>query len=151
MALGSHNSRTEVQGSHHLSVWKNYSATDIGMLALAGDGTHTSSWIPCAGYNQATVMVRFYNPTGDATSTNLTFNVEISNDESTAYGLQTASTSSGAATLSDVNYTKATANAAVDFAVDFPLNYKFFRIANLTVGSGHADEDVDVEVNLGKV
>jgi len=151
MALGSHNPKTEAQGSHQLSVWKTYSASDISMSALAADGTHNSSWIPCAGYNQATVMVRFYNATGDATSTNITFNIEISNDQSTAYGLQTASTSSGTVTLSDVNYTKATANAAVDFAVDFPLNYKYFRIANLTVGSGHADEDIDVEVNLGKI
>ena len=151
MALGEHNDRTEYLGSHHLSVFKWYSASDIGMSALAANGTHNSSWIPCAGYNQATVMVRFYNPTGDADSGNLTFNIEISHDKSTAYGLQTASTSSGAVTLSDVNYTKDTDNAAVDFAVDFPLNYKYFRIANLTVANGHANEDVDVEVNLGKI
>jgi len=151
MALGENSTRPWNKGSRYLSVLVNKTASDISMSALAADGSHSSEWIPCAGYNQATVFVRFYNPTGDASSGDLTFNVEVSNDESTAYGLQTASTSAGAATLSDVNYTKDTNNAAVDFAVDFPLNYKYFRIANLSVASGHADEDIDVEVNLGKI
>ena len=151
MALGTNSNRPWKMGDHHLSLLRTKSASDISMSALAADGTHNSAWIPCAGYNQATVFVRFYNPTADAVSTDLTFNIEVSNDASTAYGLQTASTSSGTATLSDVNYTKATANGAIDFAIDFPLNYKYFRIANLTVGSGHANEDIDVEVNLGRI
>tara|TARA_R100000742_G_C4195080_1_gene25941 strand:+ start:59 stop:520 length:462 start_codon:yes stop_codon:yes gene_type:complete len=153
MALGSHNTKTEMQGSHHLSVFKNYSASDIGLSAAAGNATTSSSWIPCAGYNQATVLVTITNatPGSGSTAAAFTFGIDVSNDESTAYPLQTASTSSGTATLSKLTYSKATGDASINFAVDFGLNYKFFRINTPTLASGAAGDSYSIEVNLGKI
>ncbi len=150
MALGTNSSRPHQMGDHHLSLLRIKSASDIGMSAKAGNATTTSSWIPCAGYNQATLLGTF-TADGSATSANITFKIEVSNDESTAYPLQSASTSSGVATLSDIVYTKATGNASTTFAIDFPLNYKFFRIKDFAIASGASGETYSVEVNLGKI
>ena len=153
MALGENSNRAAKQGGHHLSVLVNKSASDIGISAKAGNTTANSSWIPCAGYNQVTVFVSITNatPGSGSTAAAFTFGIDVSNDESTAYPLQTASTSSGTATLSTLSYSRATGDASINFAVDFPLNYKYFRINTPTLASGAAGDSYSIEVNLGKI
>ena len=151
MALGENSNRPSRQGSHHLSVLVNKSASDIGISAKDGNTTANSSWIPCAGYNQATVFVSITNSGAGSAQTPFTFGIDVSNDESTAYPLQTASTSSGTATLSTLSYSKATGDASINFAVDFPLNYKYFRINTPTLTNGVAADKYSIEVNLGKI
>ena len=151
MALGTYNDKTRKRGSHNLSIWVNKSASDIGLSAKDGNVTASSSWIPCAGFNQATVLVSITNSGAVGSQTPFTFGIDVSNDESTAYPLQTASTSSGTATLSTLSYSKATGDASINFAVDFPLNYKYFRINTPTLTNGVAADKYSIEVNLGKI
>ena len=150
MALGSHSDVISQASLGRLSVWVNKTASDIGMSAKAGNLTTTSSWIPCAGFNQATILATF-TANSSATSGDITFKIEVSNDESTAYPLQTMSIGSGTATLTDIEYTRDTGNASTTFAVDFPINYKFFRIKSFAVASGDSGESYSVEVNLGTI
>tara|TARA_R110000744_G_scaffold13121_4_gene38458 strand:- start:1291 stop:1746 length:456 start_codon:yes stop_codon:yes gene_type:complete len=151
MALGSHSDDISQHTPRRLSVWVNKSATDIGVSAKAGNTTANSSWIPCAGFNQVTVLVSITNSGAGSSQTPFTFGIDVSNDESTAYPLQTAATSSGTATLSKLTYSKATGDASINFAVDFPLNYKYFRINTPTLTNGVSGDSYSIEVNLGKV
>jgi len=153
MALGEHSDDISQATPRRLSVWVNKSASDIGVSSKAGNTTANSSWIPCAGFNQATVLVTVTNASegSGSTATNFTFGIDISNDESTAYPLQTASTSSGTATLSTLTFSKATGDLSVNFAVDFPINYKYFRINTPTLTSGASGDSYSIEVNLGKI
>ncbi len=151
MALGTNSTRPSNMGDHHLSILRTKSATDIGISAKDGDTTANSSWIPCAGYNQATVLVSITNSGAGGSQTPFTFSIDVSNDESTAYPLQTSSTSSGTATLSKLTYSKATGDASINFAIDFPINYKFFRINTPTLTNGVAADKYSIEVNLGKI
>jgi len=151
MALGSHNDKTEKRGSHNLSIWVNKSASDIGLSAKDGNVTANSSWIPSAGFNQATILVSITNSGAGASQTPFTFGIDVSNDESTAYPLQSESTSSGTVTLSPISYSVATGDASINFAVDFPLNYKYFRINTPTLTNGVEADKYSIEVNLGKL
>ena len=151
MALGEHSDDISQATPRRLSVWVNKSASDIGIDAKNGNTTANSSWIPCAGFNQATVLVSITNSGAGGSQTPFTFGIDVSNDESTAYPLQTASTSSGTATLSTLSYSKATGDASINFAVDFPINYKYFRINTPTLTNGVAADKYSIEVNLGKI
>ena len=82
----------------------------------------------------------------------MTFNIEVTNDGgTTAYLLQTSSVSSGVATLSTKQYSKATGNDNINFVVDFPLNYEMFRIKSIAVADAHANDKITASVNLGKI
>jgi hypothetical protein len=130
---------------------KEITPAEVGINAADGDDIPDSNWIHCEGYNQASLLIKFV-ASGDATSAAMTFNIEVSNDGgSTAYLLQTSSVSSGVATLSTKQYSKNTANANINFVVDFPLNYRAFRLKTVAVATGHANDKVTVTVNLGKI
>ena len=131
---------------------KEVSASDISMSAIAGNVTTTGGWIKSYGYNQASIHVSFTNAgTGD-TSAAITFNVEASNDAgTTAFLLQTSSASSGVATLSDLQYSKATSDASINYIVDLPVNYGWFRIKSFAVSGGVATDSYTVSVNLGNI
>ena len=73
MALGSHSDDISQHTPRRLSVWVNKSATDIGVSAKAGNTTANSSWIPCAGFNQVTVLVSITNATPGSGSTAAAF------------------------------------------------------------------------------
>ena len=124
------------------------SPAQVGIDEVAGNATTTGSWIESAGYSQATVHVK-YTQSGGHTPTNVTFNIDVSHDGSTAYPLQAASVSSGVATLSDLQYSKATGGASKNFLVDLPLNYESFRIKSLAVGTGASTDTLSVTVRLG--
>ena len=102
-----------------------------------------------AGYNQVTLLFNFDRV--DGSTTNITFKIAVSNDASTEYLLQTAATSSGVATLSDLVYTKATAGADKLFAVDFPMNYEYFKLESINVASGTANDKYSVVAFLGNL
>jgi len=129
---------------------KEVSASSISMSAIAGNVTTTGSWIKSYGYNQASVHIKFTNG-GDGTSANITFNVEVTNDTGEAYLLQTASTTTGVATLSGLQYLKDSSDASISYIVDLPLNYGWFRIKSFAVGGGVATDSYDVSVNLGNI
>ena len=130
---------------------KEITAAMMGVDEVAGDATTTSNWVHSEGFNQATLLVKFA-ASGDATSVAMTFNIEVSNDGgTTAYLLQTSSVSSGVATLSTKQYSKATNNADINFVVDFPVNYEMFRIKSLAVADAHEDDKITASVNLGKI
>ena len=92
-----------------------------------------------------------YVKSGGHTPTNIDFGIDVSDDESTAYPLQTSSVSSGTATLSTLKYRKASGGASINYVVDMPLDYEFFRINALTVGTGAATDDMSVTIFLGKL
>ena len=118
----------------------------MGVNAVAGDATTEGTWINSAGYNQCTLMVFYDHGT---TGGNLVFNIGVSNDAGTTeYFLQTASTTTGVATLSDLQYKKVTGSADKLFVVDFPLNYEYFRIANLALG-GSSNSKITITAFLG--
>ena len=120
----------------------------MGVDAVAGNATTDGNWIKCAGYNQCTLLV-FYDHA--STGGNLVFNIGVSNDGGTSeFLLQTASTSSGVATLSDLQYKKVTGTADKLFAVDFPLNYEYFSIRNLAL-SGHVNDKITITAFLGNL
>jgi len=133
-----------------LSPFHKVSASDLGISAAAGNTTPNSNWIPCAGYNQCTLIVK-YTKDGGHTPTNIDFGIDVSDDESTAYPLQTSSVSSGTATLSTLKYRKACGGASINYSVELPLNYEFFRVNALTVTGGVAGDDMTVTCFLGNV
>ena len=138
------------KSTHRMAAFLKVSASDLGISAAAGNTTPNSNWIPCAGYNQCTLIVK-YTKDGGHTPTNIDFGIDVSDDESTAYPLQTASISSGTATLSILKYRKASGGASINYSVDFPINYEFFRVNALTVGTGAADDEMTVTCFLGKL
>lgn len=143
MATITHNKRL----SHLLEI----SPADVGIDNADGDTTPNSNWISCAGYNQCTLLIKFVDD-GTGTPATMTFGIDVSNDETAAYPLQTSSVSSGTATLSSLSYSKANAaNASMNYTVDFPLNYEFFRVNALTVSGGHANHDMSVTCFLGNI
>ena len=134
--------------NRNLSHLREVSAADMGVNAVAGDATTEGTWIYCAGYNQCTLMVFYDHST---TGGNLVFNVGVSNDGGTTeYLLQSSALSAGVATLSDLQYKKVTGTADKLFVVDFPLNYEYFRVANLGLG-GHANDKITITAFLGNI
>ena len=138
---------THLVHNKDLSTLAEISADTLGVDAVAGNVTTDGSWIKCAGYNQCTLMVFYDHST---TGGNLVFNIGVSNDGSTEFLLQTSSTSSGVATLSDLQYKKVTGTADKLFVVDFPINYEYFSIRNLALG-GHANDKITITAFLGNV
>jgi hypothetical protein len=134
----------------NLSHLREVSAADMGLSDIAGNVSNKDgSWISVAGYNQVTLLFNFDRV--DGSTTNITFKIAVSNDASTEYLLQTAATSSGVATLSDLVYTKATAGADKLFAVDFPMNYEYFKLESINVASGTANDKYSVVAFLGNL
>ena len=151
MALPSNHTYLSKQAPHRLSAFYKIEPSDVGIDDADGDTTPNSNWIPCAGYNQCTLLIKFVDD-GTGTPATMTFGIDTSDDESTAYEMQTSAVSSGVATLSKLVFTKANAsNASMNYMVDFPLNYEFFRVNALTVSGGHANHDMSVTVFLGKL
>ena len=138
---------THLVHNKDLSTLAEISASTLGVDAVAGDATTDGEWIKCAGYNQCTLMVFYDHST---TGGNLVFNIGVSNDGSTEFLLQTSSTSTGVATLSDLQYKKVTGTADKLFVVDFPLNYEYFSIRNLALG-GHANDKISITAFLGNI
>ncbi len=126
-------------------------SAEVGIAAVAGNITANGNWVHCAGFNQATVLVSITNSGAVGSQTPFTFGIDASNDASAAYPLQTASTSSGTATLSKLTYSTATGDASISFAVDFPINYRYFRINTPTLTNGDAGDSYSIEVNLGNI
>ena len=150
MALPSNHTYLSKQAPHRLSAFYKVSAADLGINDAAGNTTPNSNWIPCAGYNQCTLLIKFVDD-GAGSPTNVDFGIDVSDDESTAYPLQTSSVSSGTATLSPLKYRVASGGVSINYAVDFPLNYEFFRVSALTVTGGVAGDDMTVTCFLGKL
>jgi len=140
---------THLVHNKDLSTLAEISAATLGVDTIAGDAGGTDgNWIKCAGYNQCTLLVFYDHST---TGGNLVFNIGVSNDGGTSeFLLQTASTTTGVATLSDLQYKKVTGTADKLFAVDFPLNYEYFSIRNLTLG-GHANDKITITAFLGNL
>ncbi|MAH48368.1 hypothetical protein CMI37_21265 [Candidatus Pacearchaeota archaeon] len=138
---------THLVHNKDLSTLAEISASTLGVDAVAGDVTTDGEWIKCAGYNQCTLMVFYDHST---TGGNLVFNIGVSNDGSTEFLLQTSSTSTGVATLSDLQYKKVTGTADKLFVVDFPINYEYFSIRNLALG-GHANDKISITAFLGNI
>ena len=139
---------THLVHNKDLSTLAEISAATLGVDAVAGNVTTDGNWIKCAGYNQCTLLV-FYDHS--ATGGNLVFNIGVSNDGGTSeFLLQTASTTTGVATLSDLQYKKVTGTADKLFAVDFPLNYEYFSIRNLVLGGAAADK-ITITAFLGNL
>ena len=139
---------THLVHNKDLSTLAEISAATLGVDAVAGNVTTDGNWIKCAGYNQCTLLV-FYDHS--ATGGNLVFNIGVSNDGGTSeFLLQTAATSSGVATLSDLQYKKVTGTADKLFAVDFPLNYEYFSIRNLAL-SGASGDKITITAFLGNL
>ena len=138
---------THLVHNKDLSTLAEISASTLGVDAVAGDATTDGNWIKSAGYNQCTLMVFYDHST---TGGNLVFNIGVSNDGSTEFLLQTSSTSTGVATLSDLQYKKVTGTADKLFVVDFPINYEYFSIRNLALG-GHANDKISITAFLGNI
>ena len=132
--------------------FKRISPAEMGINAMAGDeSSNEGNWIDARGYNQVTLFVKFV-ASGDATSVAMTFNIEVSDDAGTnGYYLQTESKVWGVLTLSQLQYSSATNNANHNFAVDFSCNYPYFRIKDMAVATGHANDDIYVSAVLGKL
>jgi hypothetical protein len=124
----------------------------MGVNAVAGNVTTTGSWVNCTGYNQVSLAVYFLSDDTDTLATDLKFTIEVSNDGATSLGLlQSMSIDAGVATLSDLQFTKATGNVTVAFVVDFPVNYMYFRVNPLVVTSGGDEDEITIRGFLGKV
>ena len=136
----------------NFALTKRVTPADMGINAMAGDeSSNEGNWIDARGYNQVTLFVEFI-ASGDDTSGNMTFSIEASDDAgTTSYFVQTESVASGVATLSKLVYTFDTNNATSRFIVDFPCNYPHFRITDMAVATGHANDDITVSAILGKV
>ena len=132
---------------------KRITPAEMGINAMAGnagDGANDGNWIDIRGYNQIALFVRFV-ASGDATSAAMTFNIEVSDDGGTnGYYLQTESKAWGVVTLSQRQYSSATNNADHNFAVDFPCNSPYFRIRDVAVATGHANDTIYVSAILGR-
>jgi len=130
---------------------KEVAASSISMSGIAGNVTTTGTWIKSYGYNQASVHVKFTADPDAGTAADITFNIEATNDTGEAYLIQSASVSTGVATLTNLQYLKASANADISYIVDFPINYGWFRVKSFTVGGGVAGDTYSVSVNLGNL
>ena len=138
--------------SNNFALTKRITPTQMGINAMAGDeSSNEGNWIDARGYNQVTLFIEFL-ASGDADSGNMTFSIEVSDDAGdTSFFLQSAAVSSGVATLSKLVYTSDTNNPDHKFAVDFPCNYPHFRITDMAVATGHANDDITVSAILGKL
>jgi len=133
----------------NLSHLREVSAADMGVDTVAGNATTEGTWIKSAGYNQCSLMLKYLHVSGGG---NLTFNIGVSNDAGTTeYFLQTAATSSGVATLSTLDYKLASLRGSTNIVIDFPLNYEYFRIANLTLSSGASADKITITAFLGNL
>ena len=138
-----------IQNNRFLSHLREVSAADLGVDAVAGNATTEGTWINVAGYNQCTLLIKYFHSSGGG---NLTFNIGVSNDEGTTeYFLQTSSTSSGVATLSTLQYKLASLSGSTNVVVDFPMNYEYIRIANLALSSGALADKITVTAFLGNI
>jgi len=150
MALPTNSTQLSTMRPHRLSQFLKIEPADTGINLANGDTTPDTSWIPCAGYNQATILVK-YTKDGGHTPTNIDFNVDVSDDQSTEYPLMTSAVSAGVATLSILKYRYASGGASKNFTVDFPLSYEFFRVKDLTVGSGATADKMTITIFLGNI
>ena len=55
-----------------LSPFHKVSAADVGINDAAGNTTPNSNWIPCAGYNQCTLIIKYVDD-GAGSPTNIDF------------------------------------------------------------------------------
>jgi len=110
--------------------------------ALNG-ATDATTPIDCTGFNQISWFIFLEQGNGSS----LTFQVEVSNDNSTYFVLQAAAVSSGVATLTPIVYTKATSGDK-KIVVDMPVNYKYIKLTTITGGS---TDKITVTARLGKI
>jgi|TARA_R110002051_G_scaffold189866_1_gene259027 hypothetical protein len=116
-----------------------FNVTAINSAVVAG------TTISCEGHNQISLYVTYTRSAG----TGIQFNIEVSDDGSTFYKLQTAALSSGTLTLSDVLYTKVS-SATVSFVVNFEINATHFRLANVVAtGSPNSNDKATVSAIIG--
>ncbi len=140
---------THLVHNKDLSTLAEITPATLGVDTVAGNDTTEGSWIKCAGYNQCTLMLKYAHSSGGG---NMTFNIGVSNDAGTTeYFLQTSSTASGVATLSNLQYKLASLSGSTNIVIDFPLNYEYFRIANLALSSGALADKITITAFLGNV
>jgi len=151
MALPTNSTQLSTMRPHRLSQFLKISAADTGISDAAGNTTPDTNWIPCAGYNQATVLVKYVRGSGGSTRGNIDFNIDVSDDESTEYQMMTSAVSAGVATLSVLKYRFDCSNVSKNWIVDFPLSYEFFRVKDLTVANGASDDDMTITIFLGNI
>ena len=115
---------------------------NLEVAGLAGDGSHSSVWVPCEGYKRAKIYIYFI-ASGDAVSGNLTFNVEHKVDDVPVTFMESTETvSGGTATLVKKVFTFDTGNATGGTSADVELTGNQFRLTNIAVASGHANDKI---------
>jgi len=129
-----------------LKLTKPVAATATGFNATAINSAVTAGTsIDCANHNQVTLYVTYTRNAG----TGIQFNIEASDDGSTFYTLQTSALSSGTLTLSDMLFKKVS-SSTVSFVINFEVNAKNFRLANVVAtGSPNANDKATVSAILG--
>jgi len=116
-----------------------FNATAINSAVAAGTS------IDCANHNQVSLYVTYTRNAG----TGIQFNIEASDDGSTFYTLQTSALSSGTLTMSDMLFKKVS-SSTVSFVINFEVNAKNFRLANVVAtGSPNANDKATVSAILG--
>ena len=129
-----------------LKLTKGVAATATGFNATAINSAGAAGTsIDCANHNQVSLYVTYTRNAG----TGIQFNIEASADGSTFYTLQTSALSSGTLTLSDMLFKKVS-SSTVSFVINFEVNAKNFRLANVVAtGSPNANDKATVSAILG--
>ena len=129
-----------------LQVFKN--PIEMNMNARTGTASGvTSTAIDVSGFSQLTLECDHVFSSGASVA----FTIDVTDDLSgtpTWREVQSVSVTAGAATLSQLTYTRTT-GADKQFAVNIPINYKAMRF-NFTIASAHATSDtLTVRARLG--
>lgn len=129
-----------------LKLTKGVAATATGFNATAiNSAVAAGTSIDCSNHNQVSLYVTYTRNAG----TGIQFNIEASDDGSTFYTLQTSALSSGTLTLSDMLFKKVS-SSTVSFVINFEVNAKNFRLANVVAtGSPNANDKATVSAILG--
>jgi len=123
-------------------------APDVGLDAVALNGTRTGNLIQLSGYDQISVMVNHTNSSGALT---ITYYIEFTNDGGTTYFReQKTSISLGTVTLNDGTYSKAVSGAA-KWITNHAAHAEGFRIVFPTVSGAGSSDKATVDVRIGSL
>ena len=116
-----------------------FNATAINASVAAGTS------IDCSALNQVSLYVTYTRAAG----TGIQFNIEVSDDGSTWYKVQTAMIAVGTMTYNDLLVSKVS-SSTVNFVVNFETNAVNFRLANVVAtGSPNSSDTATVSAILG--
>lgn len=118
-----------------------FNATAVNSAVAAG------TTVDCENHNQLTLFCTYTRNAG----TGLQFNIELSDDGTNFYKMQTTSVAGGTVTGSDLLVLK-TISSTASFTINLSIQAKSVRLANVvSTGSPDANDKATISMMLGSL